>query len=182
MGKDIATGKMLKPDEDRAKMTFAWPTRMKYGVLAALAGWLAGILVSFPFEFSLAWRYVDGNVHRLPDSLAEGLLVWAAFSLFMAVSGFVPLMLPLVLLIAPARIVRWRRVLIPGAPLVALLAIYDRMGMLRPYYFRHTREIRAFFLTGANFFVLTFALVVVWVYVVLAKRRLSLLGSSAPEA
>jgi len=81
-------------------------------VLAALAvGW-PGILVSFPFEFSLAWRYVDGNVHRLPDSLAEGLLCGAAFTLFIAMSGFVPLVLPLVLLIAPARIVRWRRILV----------------------------------------------------------------------
>jgi hypothetical protein len=151
-------------------------------VLAALAGWLAGILVSFPFEFALAWRYVDGNVHRLPDSLAEGLLVWAAFSLFIAVAGFVPLMLPLVLLIAPASIVRWRRVLIPGAPLVALVAIYKRMGMLRPYYLRHTREVRAFFVTGPNFFVVTFALVVIWVYVVLAKRRLSATAPSPPEA
>jgi hypothetical protein len=163
-------------------MTFGWPTRLKYGVLAALAGWLAGVLVSFPFEFSLAWRYVDGNEHRLPDSLAEGLLVWAAFSLFIAVSGFVPLMLPLVLLIAPDRIVRWRRILIPGAPLVALVAIYKRMGMLRPYYLRHPREVRTFFVTAPNFFVLTFALVVVWVYVVLAKRRLSALSATAPSA
>jgi hypothetical protein len=160
--------------------SFGWPTRLKYGVLAALAGWLAGNLVSFPFEFSLAWRYVDGNVHRLPDSLAEGLLVWAAFTLFIAMSGFVPLVLPLVLLIAPARIVRWRGILVPAAPLIALLAIYKRMGLLHPYYFRHPRAVRAFFVTGPNFFVLTFALVVTWVYVVLAKRRLSALGSSAP--
>jgi hypothetical protein len=162
--------------------TFGWATRLKYGVLAALAGWLAGVLVSFPFEFALAWRYVDGNVHRLPESLAEGLVVWAAFSLFIAMSGFVPLVLPLVLLIAPARIVRWRRILVPGAPVVAFLAIYQRMGLLRPYYFRHTRAVRAFFVTAPNFFVLTFALVVIWVYVVLAKRRLSALRSSVPEA
>ncbi len=85
--------------QTRGMMTFGWPTRLKYGVLAALAGWLAGFLVTFPFELALARRYVDGNGHRLPDSLAEGLVVWGAFSLFMALSGFVPLMLPLVLLI-----------------------------------------------------------------------------------
>jgi hypothetical protein len=170
------------PDEDRAMTTFGWPTRLKCGVLAALAGWLAGILVSFPFELALAWRYVDGNGHRLPDSLAEGLIVWAAFTLFMAAAGFVPLMLPLVLLIAPGRIVRWRGILIPGGPLVAFLAIDERMGLLHPYFFRHTKALRAFFVTGPNFFVLTFALVVVWVYVVLAKRRLSSLSAMAPPA
>ena len=161
--------------------TFGWPTRLKYGVLAALTGWLAGFLVTFPFELALARRYVDGNLHQLPDSLAEGLVVWAAFSLFMAVSGFVPLVLPLVLLIAPARIVRWRRILIPGAPLVALVAIYQRMGLLHFHYFRHTKALRAFFDTAPNFFVLTFALMVVWVYVVLAKRRLSALSATAPS-
>jgi hypothetical protein len=121
-------------------------------------------------------------VHRLPDSLAEGLVVWAAFSLFMAVSGFVPLMLPLILLTAPARVVRWGRILIPGAPLIAFVAIYERMGLLHLHYFRHTKALRAFFVTAPNFFVLTFALVVVWVYVVLAKRRLSALSATAPSA
>jgi hypothetical protein len=153
--------------------TFGWPTRLKFGVLAALAGWLAGLLVTFPLELTLARRYVDGNPHQLPDSLAEGLMVWAAFSLFMAVSGFVPLMLPIILLVAPPWIVRWRRILIPGALLAAIVAIYERMGLLHLHYFRHTQAIRRFFVTAPNFFVLTFALVTVWVYVVLAKRRLS---------
>jgi hypothetical protein len=153
--------------------TFGWPTRLRFGVLAALAGWLAGFLVTFPFELALARRYVDGNAHQLPDSLAEGLVVWAAFSLFMAVCGFVPLMLPPFLLIAPAWILRWRRFLIPGAPVIAFLAIYKRMGLLHMHYFRHTQALRGFFVTAPNFFVLTFALVTVWVYVVLAKRRLA---------
>jgi low affinity Fe/Cu permease len=46
------------------------------------------------------------------------------------------------------------------------------MGLLHVYKFQHPWEISAFFFTAPNFFVVTFALVVVWVYVVLAKRRL----------
>ena len=111
--------------------TFGWLTRLKYGVLAAVAGWLAGWVVSFPFELSLAWRYVDRNARQLPESFAEGLVVWAGFSLFMAMAGFVPLMLPPVLLIPPGWIVRWRRILIPLAPLAAMAAIYERIGVLR---------------------------------------------------
>jgi hypothetical protein len=153
--------------------TFAWPTRLKYGVLAGLAGWFAGWAVTIPFELALAWRYVDGRANQLPDSLAKGLVVWAAFSLFMATAGFLPLVLPFVLLIPPAWIVRWRRILIPAVPLAAMLAIYDRMGLLNYYHFHHPRALRAFFLTAPNCFVVTFALVVIWVYGVLAKRRLS---------
>jgi hypothetical protein len=152
--------------------TFGWKTRLKYGLLAAGAGWLAGWAISFPFELSLAWRYVDGNARQLPVSLAKGLVVWAGFSLFMAMAGFTPLVLPAALLIPPRWIVRWRYILIPAAPLAAFIAIYHRMGLLHVYYFRHTRALRAFFFTAPNFFVVTFALVVVWVYVELARRGL----------
>jgi hypothetical protein len=171
---------MLSPDQDRATTTFGWTARLKYALLAALAAWLAGVAVSFPFEIALAWRYVDGNVRRLPDCLAEGLLVWAAFSSFMALAGFVPLVLPLLLLLAPGWIVRWRHILIPAAPLAALAAIYHRMGLLHVYYFRHSQAIRGFFFTAPCFFVIAFALVVVWVYVELAKRRLSAQSSMVP--
>ena len=34
------------------KMKFTWTQRLKYGVLAGLAGWLAGWLTIFPFELS----------------------------------------------------------------------------------------------------------------------------------
>jgi hypothetical protein len=154
-------------------MTFAWTVRLKYGVLAGLAGWFAGCLISIPFELSLAWRYVDAHANQLPASLAKGMVVWGAFSLFMAISGFVPLVLPLLLLVPPRWIVRWRRFLIPGVTLAAIAAIYYRMGFLHPYYIRHSRPIVAFFFTAPNFFVIIFALVMMWVYVVLARRRLS---------
>jgi hypothetical protein len=154
-------------------MTFAWTVRLKYGVLAGLAGWLAGWLISLPFELSVAWRYVDGHAGQLPISLAKGMVVWGAFNFFMAIIGFVPLVLPLFLIISPRWIVRWRGFLIPGVTLAAILAIYYRMGLLSFYYFRHPHNIFAFFFTATNFFVIAFALVMMCVYVVLAKRRLS---------
>jgi hypothetical protein len=157
------------PDE---RKPFGWRTRLKYGLLAAVAGWLAGWIITFPFEISLAWRYVDGNARQLPESLAKGMVVWGGFSLFMAMAGFGPMVLPAFLLIPPRWFVRWRRILIPGAPLVAILAINQRMGFLHAYRFRHPEAIKAFFFTAPNFFVITFALVVVWVYVMLARRRL----------
>jgi hypothetical protein len=157
-----------------AKMaTFGWTRRLKYAGLAGVAAWIAGWAITFPFELSLARRYVDGNAAELPVSLAKGLVVWAGFSLFMAMAGFVPLVLPAFLLIPPRWIVRWRPILIPAAPLAAFVAINRRMGFLNRYYFLHPRPVERFFFTAPNFFALTFALVVVWVYAVLAGRRLA---------
>ena len=97
--------------------TFGWRLRLQYAMVAGGVGWLVGWLVSFPFELSLAWRYVDGDARRLPQVVAEGLVVWGGFSLFMGMAGFFALMLPCFLLIPPRWIVRWRGLLIPAAAL-----------------------------------------------------------------
>ena len=153
--------------------TFGWRLRLKYAMVAGGLGWLVGWLISFPFELSLAWRYVDGDARHLPHAIGEGLVVWGGFSLFMGMAGFVPLMLPCFLLIPPRWIVRWRGLLIVGAPVAALLAIYERMGLLNLYDLRHPEAARAFFFTAPDFFAISFALGVVWVYSALAKRRLA---------
>jgi hypothetical protein len=153
--------------------TFGWQTRLKYALVAGGLGWLVGWLVSFPFDLSLAWRYVDGDASRLPHAIAEGMVVWGGFSLFMGMAGFLPLMLPCFLLIPPRSIVRWRGLLIVGAALAAYLTFDERMGLLHLYRFRHPVELRAVFFSAPNFFVVSFALVVVWVYSALAKRRLA---------
>lgn len=158
----------------RTAGSFGLGTRLKYGGLAAAAGWVAGWLVSFPFRLPLAWRYVDGHIGQLPGVLAEGMVVWAAFTLFMAMAGFLPLVLPLVLLIPPGWVVRRRWIAIPAAPLAAIVAVDYRMGLVSRYYVHHRSALEVFFFTAPNFFVITFALVVVWVYALLAKRRLSL--------
>jgi hypothetical protein len=115
---------------------------------------------------------VDGNASLLPEALAKGLVVWGGFSMFMAAAGFTPLVLPAVLLVPPRWIVRWRFILIPAAALTAILFVNRRMGFLSMYYFHHPHAVRLFFFSAPNFFVITFALVVVWVYAVLAQRRL----------
>lgn len=155
-----------------ARKTFGWATRLRFGLLAAAVAWFAGWIISFPFELSLAWRYVDGNTRLLPEVLVKGLVVWGGFSLFMAAAGFAPLVLPAVLLVPPRWVVRWRVILIPAAGLAAMLSVDRRMGFLQIYYFRHPHAVRQFFFSAPNFFVVTFALMVVWVYAVLAQRRL----------
>ena len=154
-------------------MTFAWTLRLKYGALAGLAGWLAGWMMTIPFVLRLAWRYVDAHASQMPVAVGKGMVVWGAFSLFMATAGFLPVGLPLLVLTSPRWIVRRRRLLIPGVMLAALVGIYYRMGLLNAYHFRHPEDIVKFFTTAPNLFVITFALVMMWVYIHLAKRRLS---------
>jgi hypothetical protein len=157
---------------NRAPMTLSWTVRLKYGVLAGSVGWLAGWLMGIPFVLRQAWRYVDAHASQMPVTVAKGMVVWGAFSLFTASAGFVPLVL-LFLLISPLWIVRRRRFLLPGVSLAASLAFYYSMGLLHSYHLRHPRTILIFFFTAPNFFAITFALVMMWVYVVLARRRLS---------
>jgi hypothetical protein len=155
-----------------AKKTFGWVTRLKLGLMAAAAAWFVGWIISFPFELSVAWRYVDGNARLLPEALVKGLVVWGGFSLFLAAAGFTPMVLPAVLVVPPRWIVRWRGFLIPAAGLTAMLSVNRRMGFLHTYYFHHPYSVKQFFFSAPNFFVIIFALVVVWVYSVLAQRRL----------
>ena len=153
-------------------MTVGWRRRLKDAMVAGGVAWLVSWLVSFPFELSLAWRYVDSDPRRLPHAVGEGLVVWAGFSLFMGLAGFVPVILPSFLLLSPRWIVRWRALLIPAAAVAGFLAINYRMGLLHHYYLRHPAAIRAFFFSATNFFVISFAPVVVWVYSALAKRQI----------
>ena len=126
--------------------------------------------MSFPFELSLAWRYVDGNARQLPDSLAKGLVVWGGFSLFMAMAGFVPLVLPALLLIPPRLDCALARLPDSGQRAGSAHVDLSAHGVAALFHFRHPRRtLVSFFFTAPNLFIVTFALVVVWAYVVLAQ-------------
>jgi hypothetical protein len=154
-------------------MTFTWRTRLKYAVLAFLAGWLAGWLVTIPFVVRMAWRYVDAHISLLPNSIVEGFFVWGGFSFVISMAGFVALALPLLLCVPPRWIVRWRSLLIPLVTLVAILLFFYRMGLLSGYYFVHPQILYYMFISAPNVYLIVFAPVMMWVYTVLAKRRLS---------
>jgi hypothetical protein len=154
-------------------MTFTWRTRLKYAVLAFLAGWLAGWVVTIPFVVRMAWRYVDAHASEMPNTVAEGLVVWGAFSLTMSMAGFSALALPLLLFVSPRWIVRWRGLLIPLVTVVAILVLYKRLGLLSGYYFVHPEILYDMFVSAPNVYLIAFAPAMMWVYTVLAKRRLS---------
>ncbi len=71
---------------------------------------------------------------------------------------------------------RWRGFLIPLVTVVAILVFYYRMGLLSGYYFLHPGILYDMFISAPNVYLIVFAPVMMWVYTVLAKRRLSAAG------
>jgi hypothetical protein len=151
---------------------FGWHVRLWYAVLAGLAGWLAGFLLTVPFEIFLAWRYVDGKVSKLPWTLAEGLVVWAAFTGFMAFAAWAPLVLPIVLLTPPRWAVRGQKLLVPAAGAAGLLAIGLRLQLFVRENFADFLTFWHVFFTSQLVFAIAFAMMLTAVYCALARVRL----------
>ena len=160
----------------RAPKPFRWTVRLKYVALAGSSGWIAGWLACFPFVVFQAWRYVDAQASKMLVVVAKGMVVWGAFSLFMAIEWFVQVML-VFLLLSPRGIVRRRAFLLTGVAMASSPAFYWRMGLLQFYHLRHPYIILDFFFTAPIFFAIIFALSMTWTYVALASRRLSACGS-----
>ncbi|HEV2274524.1 MAG TPA: hypothetical protein VGR96_10180 [Acidobacteriaceae bacterium] len=152
---------------------FSWLSRLKYAALAGVAGWLAGVALTIPFEYGVAQRYVNGNAGEIPRVLAEGLLVWSAFTFFIAFVAWVPLVLPVLLLVPPAWLVRWRRLLVPCSVLVAGFAMGVRLNLFQHKNFVSEKAFLYAFGTAPYTFSLAFALVLAVVYVKMAARRLA---------
>jgi hypothetical protein len=149
-----------------------WSTRLLYATVAGFAGWIAGFLLTTPFEISEAWRYVDGQSRRMAWTLAEGLAIWAAFTLFMAVAGWLLLVWPVVLVVSPRWVVRWRGIVIPASGAAAVLAIGVRLHLFIGENFVDLPAFEQRFFTPQVIFALVFALALTATYCMLARRRL----------
>ncbi len=111
-------------------MTFDLADRLKYALLAFLAGWLAGWLVTIPFVVAMAWRYVDAHASLLPDTVAKGLVIWGAFSLVMSLAGFALLVLPGCSAFLRAGLCAGAGFLIPVVTVVAILLFFLPHGLV----------------------------------------------------
>lgn len=149
-----------------------WLARLQCGARALAAGWLAGVVATIPFEAEVARQYVNGNLHMLPRVLAEGMLVWTVFTLFMALAAWVPFVLPLVLLISPRHILRWRHFLVPVSPLLTVLAMSKRLNLLHAINFRSFAAFSAVYFTAPVIFAAIFALSMTASYMRLMDTRL----------
>lgn len=156
--------------------SFGWPLRARLAGIAGLSAWLAGFLATIPFEAAVAWRYVNGRIALLPWTLAEGLTVWAAFTFLMAVAAWIPIVLPIALLLPPAWIVRARLIFIPGSVAASFLALAFRLHLFQRENFVSLAVFLDMFVSAEMTFVCIFGLVLAVVYTTLAARRIKPLG------
>jgi hypothetical protein len=151
---------------------FGWRIRFQYAAAAGIVGWIAGFLLTIPFEIALTARYLEGQARGFPITLAEGLTVWACFTLFMAAAAWGPLVLPLALLVPPAWAVRWRGILALAGSAAAVLAMGKRLNLFHKKHFVDLPTIEYTFFTSHIVFAFVFAIVLTVTYSLLAERRL----------
>ena len=155
------------PVADAAEIRDCWRRRV---------AWLVGLVLSFPFELSLSpgamWMETAG-LCRCAGRRAGGVGRLQPFHGHGRISAPGSAGVPAY----PAALdVRWRGLLIPAAIHGRPPCYLPAHGVVAYLSFSSSASHPAFFFTAPNFFVITFALVVVWVYRLLAGRRLRQLG------
>jgi hypothetical protein len=145
--------------------------RAGYAALSGITGWLAGQIVCFPVNLITAVRDTEGQTRLFVQTLLYGLLAWGTWTLVLATAAWLLVVLPLVMTMRPALLVRLRMVV----PFVAMVGALS-LAATRPTLF-HDAAAVSFFHKFAQVipygaFAVSFTLVTAWMYILLSKRRL----------
>jgi hypothetical protein len=145
--------------------------RAGFAALSGLSGWLVGQIVCLPVNLIIAVRDSEGQAKLFVQTLLYGLLAWGTWTMLLATTAWMLVVLPLVLTVRPCLLVRWRF----AVPIVAMVAGLSLLGM-RPTAFHDSSAI-SFLHKYAQVipygaFAVSFALVMAWMYILLCKRRL----------
>jgi hypothetical protein len=138
-----------------------------------LAGWLAGIAATIPFELGVTQRYVDGNTGSLAGTFVEGMLVWSGFTFLLALAAWIPLVLPIVLLVPPRWLLKSRWFLVPGSAVLAVWAMARRLQILHATSFVDWATFEEYFIIAPIIFAVVFAAIMTAVYLKLVAGKLS---------
>jgi hypothetical protein len=139
-----------------------WPLRLRSSLLAALAGWFAGVLVTFPIEASVAWRNSDGQAQLMTETLALGMVVWSTWTLAFSLLGWLVVAAPVTLILSPLWLRKYKTPMVVAVGLAAVALPAHTFGLFT--IFSSTRLFDAhnfwvYSLFGASFvvvFVLTY--------------------------
>jgi hypothetical protein len=152
-----------------ARISFA--SRIGYLALSGLAGWFAGQIATLPANLITAVRDSEGAPRLFLESIGLGLVAWGGWTLVLAGAALVFVALPIVLIVRPSLLVRFRVPIFWGAVGVAIFAVFSRLkGFRDPA--ATTRLLRFFEALPYGLFASVFAAVTAWVYISLAKRRM----------
>lgn len=96
--------------------------RLRLSGAALVLGWLAGLIATAPFQVLVAERNSEGVAPLFCQLLLLGMAVWAVWSFFFALLGWLFAAVPLAVLIRPAWLVRHSKWLVAASGLAALAA------------------------------------------------------------
>jgi hypothetical protein len=145
--------------------------RAGFAALSGLSGWLVGQMVCLPVNLIIAVRDSEGQAKLFVQTLLYGLLAWGTWTMLLATTAWMLVVLPLVMTVRPCLLVRWRF----AVPIVAVVAGLSLLGT-QPTAF-HDDSAISFLHKYAQVipygaFAVSFALVMAWMYILLCKRRL----------
>jgi hypothetical protein len=145
--------------------------RVGFAALSGLSGWLVGQMACLPVNLIIAVRDSEGDAKLFVQTLLSGLLAWGAWTMLLAATAWLLVVLPLVLTMRPCLLVRLRWWVFIVGTVVALSLLGTRPTMFRD------RSAISFFHRYAQVipyaaFAVSFTLVTAWMYILLCKRRL----------
>jgi hypothetical protein len=145
--------------------------RAGFAALSGLSGWLVGQIVCLPVNLIIAVRDSEGQAKLFVQTLLYGLLAWGAWTMLLATTAWMLVVLPVVMTVRPCLLVRWRFVV----PIAATVGGLSLVGA-QPAAFRDSSAISFLHkyvqVIPYGAFALSFALVTAWMYILLCKRRL----------
>jgi hypothetical protein len=161
----------------KAKM--GWRTRLGYAALSGLAGWALAQIATLPSNLLTALR--DSEPHRVGQTLMLGALVWACWTLILALVAWLLIAAPLVLAVRPDLLVRLRRYIVWGALLAASGATLSKIRSFHDPA-ASTAFLRFFEVVPYGTFAVVYAVGTASVYIALAKRWLDRHGDAHPTS
>jgi hypothetical protein len=145
--------------------------RVGFAALSGLSGWLVGQMACLPINLIIAVRDSEGDAKLFVQTLLYGLLAWGAWTMLLAATAWLLVVLPLVITMRPCLLVRLRWWVFLVATVGALSLAATRPTMFRDrsavfFWHRYAQVIPY----GA--FAISFTLITAWMYILLCKRRL----------
>ncbi|MFL6426679.1 MAG: hypothetical protein ACJ71S_00435 [Acidobacteriaceae bacterium] len=145
--------------------------RVGFAALSGLSGWLVGQMACLPVNLIIAVRDSEGEAKLFVQTLLSGLVAWGAWTMLLAATAWLLVVLPLVITMRPCLLVRlrWWVFIVGTVGALSLLAtrptaFRDRSAI---YFFHRYAQVIPY---GA--FAVSFTLVTAWMYILLCKRRL----------
>ena len=151
------------------KAELGWRRRLGYAAVSGLTGWALAQIATLPSNLLTAMR--DSEPHRMGQTLMLGTLVWACWTLILALVAWLLIAAPLVLAVRPSLLVRLRRYILGGASLAAVGATLSKIRSFHDPA-ASTAFLRFFEIVPYGTFAVVYAVGTASVYIALAKRWL----------